>query len=83
MASGAMLVGLNGAEFDAFVVELDGGLRLRFTVDDWERSGLCRGCRVPVRLPGKRDVWMFVMEEVALPPIVWVVLRQRAQIEVA
>jgi hypothetical protein len=46
-----MQVRLYGTVVWAFVVEQDGGLRARFSADDWERLNLFRGQRVAVRLP--------------------------------
>lgn len=73
------IVGVNGREVEALVVELAGGLRVRFSADDWERMNLYRGQRVPVRLPGRQDVWLYLHEVVELPPIVWVVMVQRVR----
>lgn len=77
--SGSEQVGLNGFEVWAYVVELDGGLRMRLDLNDWERVGLCRGQRVPVRREGRRDEWMFLAEVVELPPLVWVVFANRVR----
>jgi hypothetical protein len=74
------VIGLNGAEVGAYVVELDGGLRLRLALDDWERLRLYRGQRIPVRLPGRADRWLTVWEEAELPPVVWVTLVQRIRV---
>ena len=76
--NGAEQIALNGAEVWANVVELDCGLRMRLSLDDWEGIGLYRGQRVPVRRPGRRDEWLFLAEVVELPPLVWVVLANRA-----
>ena len=76
MPSGAIIV-VNGSEVPAYVVELMGGLRIRFAVDDWELLHVYRGQRVPVRLPGKEDVWLYLAEVVETPPVAWVVLVQR------
>src|SRR5437763_11321011 len=51
-------VAVNGSEVWAHVVELDGGLRVRLDLSDWERMGLYRGQRVPVRRPGRPDEWL-------------------------
>lgn len=62
-----------------YVVELSDGLRVRFALDDWQRMNLGTGQRVPVRLPGKADVWLFITYVTELPPIVWVVLAKRVR----
>jgi hypothetical protein len=71
------MVALNGAVMWAYVVELDAGLRMRFEIDDWQRLNLDIGKRVPVRLQGKDDVWLFVTNVTELPPIVWVTMARR------
>ncbi|MBP3955341.1 hypothetical protein J8F10_08615 [Gemmata sp. G18] len=50
---------------------------MRFDVDDWQRFGLGQGQRVPVRLAGKADVWLFVTGVTETPPIVWVTMSRR------
>jgi hypothetical protein len=77
---GSVLVALNGLEVWAFVVELEDGLRVRFEIDDWNRLNLDLGNRVPVRLPGRADVWLFVTNVTELPPIVWVMLAKRVRV---
>jgi hypothetical protein len=72
-------VALNGAEVWAFVVEADEGLRVRLNLDDWQRLNLGRGQRVPVRVAGKDDVWLFVTSVTDLPPVVWVTLAKRVR----
>jgi hypothetical protein len=72
-----VLVALNGMEAWAYVVETDDGLRVRFDIDGWQRLNLDIGRRIPVRLPGKDDVWLFVTNVTELPPIVWVLLARR------
>jgi hypothetical protein len=76
---GSSLVALNGSEAWAYVVELDDGLRVRFALDDWQRMNLGIGQRIPVRLPGKPDVWLFITHVTELPPIVWVMLAKRVE----
>jgi len=70
-------VAVNGFELWALAVETDDGMRVRLSLDDWERLGLFRGQRVPIRRNGRRDEWLFVAEVVELPPLVWVVLATR------
>ncbi len=77
--SGCVQIALNGFQVWAYLVELDGGLRMRLSLDDWERMGLCRGQRLPVRRPGRRDEWLFLAEVVELPPLVWIVLANRVR----
>ena len=72
-------VALNGTEVWAYVVETDEGLRVRFALDDWQRLNLAPGQRVPVRLDGKADVWLFVTGATELPPVVWVALARRVR----
>jgi hypothetical protein len=72
-------VGLNGSEVWAFVVETDEGMRVRFDVDDWQRLNLAPGQRIPVRLPGKDDAWLFVTSVTETPPVVWVMMARRVR----
>ena len=53
---------------------------VRFTLDDWLRMNLGIGQRVPVRLPGRADMWLFVTHVTDLPPIVWVVIATRVRV---
>ena len=76
---GSSLVALNGSEVWAYVVELDGGLRMRFDIDDWQRLNLGVGQRLPVRLPGRDDSWLFITHVTELPPIVWVIFARRVR----
>jgi hypothetical protein len=76
VGSGA-IIGVNGREVPAYVVQLDGGLRVRFALDDWEGLCLYRGQRVPVRLTGRPDDWLFLAEVVEAPPVTWVLLVRR------
>ena len=73
------LVAVNGSELSGYAIDLGDGLRLRLALDDWERLGLFRGKRVPVRLPGRDDCWLYVVEAVAHPPLVWVTLAVRVR----
>lgn len=73
-------VALNGAEVWAYVVETDEGLRVQFDVEDWQRFGLGQVQRVPVRVAGKADVWLFVTNVTETPPIVWVTLARRVRV---
>lgn len=76
---GSVRVGVNGAEVWAYVVELDDGLRVRLALDDWQRLNLGVGQRIPVRLSGKADVWLFVTDVTELPPVAWVVMAKRVR----
>lgn len=77
--SASVPVILNGQDVWAFVAELDGGLRIRLSVDDWERVGLFRGQCVPVRLPGQSEQRLYLAEAREEPPLVWVVLARRVR----
>jgi hypothetical protein len=76
---GSSLIALNGAEAWAYVVELDDGLRVRFALDDWLQLNVGIGQRVPVRLLGKADVWLFITHVTELPPVVWVIMSTRVR----
>ena len=44
--------------------------RVRFDLNDWQRMNLEPGQRVPVRWPGREDVWLFIRSATELPHIV-------------
>lgn len=77
---GSMVVGVNGFEVWAYVVETAEGLRVRFSLDDWQELDLGVGRRIPVRLPGKADVWLFVAGATEVPPVVWVMMAKRVRV---
>jgi hypothetical protein len=77
---GSLLVSLNGREVWAYVIEREDGLRMRFALDDWESLGLQEGRRIPIRLPNRDDVWLFVTGVTPLPPIVWVTMARRIRV---
>lgn len=77
---GSVLVVLNGAEVWGHIVELDGGFRIRFDANDWQRLKLNQGQRIPVRISGKEDVWLFITTVTELPPIVWVTMARRVRV---
>ena len=71
------VVGLNGVEVGAYVVELVGGLRLRLGLDDWDRLGLYRGQVVSVRLARRADLRLVIADITDVPPVVWITLVRR------
>ncbi len=79
MPGASLFLTLNGAEVWGYVVELDRGMRIRFSIDDWERLGLFRGQRIPVRLPQKADQWLYLAEVTETPPVVWVTMAERVR----
>jgi hypothetical protein len=76
-AMGSSLMAVNGVEAWGYATELTSGLRVRFTLDDWQRMNIGPGQRVPVQRPGREDVWLFVTHLIETPPVVWVVLSKR------
>jgi hypothetical protein len=78
--TGTERITLAGRELWAYVVDLEGGLRVQFALDDWELLGLYRGQRVGVRRAGSQAVEkLFLAEVMPLPPIVWVVFANRVR----
>ena len=75
----SQLIGLKGSEVWAYVVDLGDGLRLQLTLDDWERLNLYRGKRIPVRMAGREDCWLYVVGAVEHPPLVWLTLAVRVR----
>ena len=76
---GSVVIGMNGFEVWAYVVETAEGLRVRFSLDDWQKMDLGVGRRVPVRLPWKADQWLFITHATELPPIVWVMMARKVR----
>ena len=75
-------VTLNGVEAWAFIVEQDGGVRVRLSLDDWDRCRLYRGERIPLRRYGQPVEWFFLAEAVEMPPIAWFNLESRVRVAV-
>lgn len=74
---GSVPVAINDADVWAYVVETDEGLRGWFALDDWQRRNRGQGERIPVRLLGKADVWLFITSATEQPPVLWVMLAHR------
>lgn len=73
-----VVVDLNGFDVWGFVVEDDeDGVQVRLAIDDWLKLNFGVGQRIPVRLPDRDDVWLFVTHVTEVPPIVWIKLAQR------
>ncbi|MCE9561527.1 MAG: hypothetical protein K8U57_05685 [Planctomycetes bacterium] len=72
-----VVVGLNGFEVWGFVVEQEAGLRVRLTLDDWLKLNFGVGQRIPVRLPDRDNVLLFVTHVTESPPIVWITLARQ------
>jgi hypothetical protein len=52
---------------------------MQLDLSDWERMGLYRGERVPVRRPGRKDEWLFITNVTERPPLAWVMLAARVR----
>ena len=50
-------------------------LRLRLSLDEWDRLGLCQGQQVKVGLPGRELCNMLITTETNTPPVIWLDLR--------
>ncbi|MCE9566043.1 MAG: hypothetical protein K8U57_28825 [Planctomycetes bacterium] len=76
-----VVVGLNGFQVWGFVVENDGdGVQVRLALDDWIRMDFGVGQRIPVRLPDRDEVLLFVTHVTESPPIVWITLAQQVPV---
>lgn len=64
-------VTLNGVEVWAYIVEQDDGIRMRLSLDDWDRCRLHRGERIPLRRFQQPVEWFFLAEYVEMPPVAW------------
>ena len=62
---------LNGVEVCAFIRELDDGLRVQLSLDDWNRCRLYRGEQIPLRRQGRPEERLFLAESVEMPPVAW------------
>jgi len=68
---------LNVSVVWGFVVEIGLGLRLRLSVDDWERQRLNLDERIRIRIPKRFDESVIVAEIVEVPPVIWIMLTHR------
>ena len=73
-------IALDGRKLWGYVVETGEAMHIQLSIDDWERMGLVEGQRIPVRLPDRADLWLYVQSVTALPPIVWVVMVRRLRV---
>lgn len=68
---------LNGTVVWSVVLEVGRGLRVRLSVDDWDRLRLNLGQRIRVILPHRFNEALIVTDLVEVPPVVWLMLSQR------
>ena len=65
-------VEVNGTVVYAYFTEGESGsVRLRVSVDEWDRLGIAEGLRVRVGLPGREAVDVLVTDAHRIPPFVW------------
>lgn len=64
-------VEMNGAVVYAFYAGSREGLRIRMSLDEWERLGLHRGEWVEIRLPGRLTARWLLITWSEMPPWVW------------
>lgn len=72
--TGTGAVSVNGIGLYGHYTEHPGRVKLRLSLDDWDRLGLCEGQRVMVRLPGREAVAVLVTAASRVPPVVWLEL---------
>lgn len=70
-------VQLNDSEMWALVEDSKDGVRLRVSLDDWERACLRLGQRVLARITGRPDASFYVADADEQPPLVWATLTPR------
>ncbi len=70
-------VGLNNSEMWALVEDTEDGLRVRLSIDDWERACLRLGQRVLARITGRPDTTLYIADADEQPPLVWATLAPR------
>jgi hypothetical protein len=73
------VIGMNGYQVWAYVVELADGARIRVSLDEWQKMNLGVGQRILVRVGEEADVWLFITHVTELPPVVWVVTERRVR----
>jgi hypothetical protein len=76
---GAGPVSVGGVTVYGYFDATGGGVRLRLSVDDWDRLDLCEGRRVAVRLPGRDAEELLVAAADRVPPFVWADLTPAAK----
>ena len=78
--TGTERITLPGREMWAYVVDIDGGIRVQVALDDWELLRLYGGQRVGLRRAGAKEFERpFVSEVTPVPPVVWVVFANRVR----
>jgi hypothetical protein len=68
---------INGSLVWGFVMELGRGLRLRLSVDDWDRLCLHLGQRIKTKISNRFVASLIATDVVEVPPVVWIVLSHR------
>ncbi|MBA4191177.1 MAG: hypothetical protein C0467_24620 [Planctomycetaceae bacterium] len=63
-----------------FVVEQEVGVQVRLALDGWLKLNFGVGQRIPVRLPDRDNVLLFVTHVTESPPIVWITLARRVPV---
>ena len=72
-------VTVNGVAVYAYFTATEGEtIRLRVSVDEYDRLGLSEGHRARVGLPGREPTEVLVTEVRRVPPVVWLDLRPLA-----
>ena len=74
---GTGLVTVNGAALYAYYAELGGVVRVRVSVDEFDRLGLCEGQWVRIGLPDREPVSVLLVKASRVPPVVWLDLTAR------
>jgi hypothetical protein len=64
-------IAVAGTTLYAYYTEDAGALRVRVSVDEWDRLGLCEGQRVRVGLPGREPAELLLTAAARTPPFVW------------
>jgi hypothetical protein len=79
---GSTLMTVNGVEAWTFATEVPSGLRVRFTLDEWQYLNIGLGQRVSVQQSGREGVLLFVASLIETPPVVWVEFSMRMPVAV-
>jgi hypothetical protein len=74
---GTGLVVVNRQAIYAYFASFAGVVRVRVSVDEFDRLGLCEGQWVRAELPGQEPASYLLVKASRVPPIVWLDLTAR------
>ena len=69
---------VNGESAYGVVSDAEGGVRVRVSLDDWERLGRFLGQQVRAEIRGRETGHMLLASAEASPPFVWLTFQELA-----